>query len=330
MDGDTFQVVSNKEEQAITSIDNFSGYIESDSELAKVNFPPQVSSNFVFQMPKQNIPSCLKKRGDKSFKSSNIETAVKHYSDAILSIRYLLRQGLIDMMSLNNKMLVPVIVPCNLNLALCYLKLSEAILLKNPKNKLKDEYLEKCIKVCDDVVKLWDMQKTQSTTSDKKQMTKIKAAKAYVRKGKALEMLNRIPEATGCFNRVLKIDKNNALAKEALLKIGAKHDASANPIPSIRTEEIHSLKNRDLFKRSEANTASLSGDQDLSRIDNELLRGVNTQRIQMDLNGQNTAAEMEELIGLRGALILIVRIIFDIIGGLFGYGTISPTYYNYM
>lgn len=40
MDGDTFQVVSNKEEQAITSIDNFSGYIESDPELAKVNFPP--------------------------------------------------------------------------------------------------------------------------------------------------------------------------------------------------------------------------------------------------------------------------------------------------
>ena len=38
MDGDTFQVVSNKEEKAINTIDNFGAYIDTDDELKDVKF----------------------------------------------------------------------------------------------------------------------------------------------------------------------------------------------------------------------------------------------------------------------------------------------------
>ena len=40
-------------------------------------------------------------------------------------------------------------------------------------------------------------------------------------------------------------------------------------------------------------------------------------------------SEMRELEGLSGIIILLVRIILDICGGLFGFGTLSPTNYNY-
>ena len=327
MDEDTFQVVTNKEEQAITSIENFGTYIDTDEELSTVRPPFKKSPNSL-KLAKKTIPSVLKKRGDKAYKSSDLNSAVKNYSEAILSIRYLLRQGLIDMMSLNQSMLLPVIVPCNLNLALCYLKLSEALILSDSKDLLKDEFLLKCIRVCEDVIKLWDMQKTQKLVKGKKQLTKIKVAKAYVRKGKALEMLGRISEATECFNRVLKMDPGNALAKEALLKIGAKKEASTSPIFNVHNEDFSELKNRDLFRNSEQNTVSA----ETERIDNSLLNrngNLTTGSIPLNLNNQETA-NLEELQGLKGAIILVFRIIFDIIGGLLGYGTISPTYYNYM
>jgi hypothetical protein len=86
-----------------------------------------------------------------------LDEAVTNYSNAILSIRYLLREGIIDMNSLNSGYVGPVIVPCNLNLALCYLKLSEGLILKNAQDKRKDQLLEKCVKVCDDVLTLWKM-----------------------------------------------------------------------------------------------------------------------------------------------------------------------------
>lgn len=142
--------------------------------------------------------------------------------------------------------------------------------------------------------------------------------------------MNKIAEASNFYQTVLKIDPSNGLAKEALLKIGAKKEAQTNPVLSMKCEEIGNLKNRDLFKKSEK-TASLSGDLEYPGLDNRLMRGVNAQRrISRERSANTDTAEMEELQGLRGALILIVRIIFDIIGGLLGYGTISPTYYNYM
>ena len=240
------------------------------------------------------------------------------------------------MNSLNSGYVGPVIVPCNLNLALCYLKLSEGLILKNAQDKRKDQLLEKCVKVCDDVLKLWEMQKSQKQTGgkDKQFIDSIKACKAYVRKGKALEMQDRKSDAIDCYNKVIKIDPQNTLAKEALLKIWAKQDASSQvqnvkPIVETNTTTMP-FPSWDQFKKSEGNSASISGDDDLPMISNRLPMGLNSnQRMQINMAEQQQE-EMEELSGLKGALILIVRIIFDIIGGLFGYGTISPTYYNYM
>lgn len=39
MDGDTFQVVSNKEEKAIQNVDDFGAYIEKDPDLKEVSPP---------------------------------------------------------------------------------------------------------------------------------------------------------------------------------------------------------------------------------------------------------------------------------------------------
>lgn len=94
----------------------------------------------------------MKKKGDSCFKENDISSALKYYSDAILSIRYLLREGLIDMVHMNEVFMSALIVPCNLNLSLCYLKLTEELLLLNTESDGLKENLEKCIVCCEDVI----------------------------------------------------------------------------------------------------------------------------------------------------------------------------------
>lgn len=72
----------------------------------------------------------------------------------------LISQGIIDLETLNNEYLKQLILPCNLNMALCFLKT----------NKFK-----KCIKMCNDALKI-----------DKNNL------KAFLRKAKAQEMLHEV------------------------------------------------------------------------------------------------------------------------------------------
>lgn len=99
----------------------------------------------------------------------------------------------------------------------------------------------------------------------------------------------------------------------------------------VKNSKSTNLIRKDTLKISEPNSGSVSGDNDVMSLEHRF-RGSQRNRQQRFQNIDNTLQQenLEELSGLKGALILIVRIIFDIFGGIFGYGTISPTYYNYM
>lgn len=129
----------------------------------------------------------------------------------------------------------------------------------------------------------------------------------------------------------MKIDSENTLAKEGLLKINAKKEAYISEKKKVKNPKSTNLLRKDTVKLSDNNSGSVSGDNDVMSLEHRF-RSRQRNPLHQFHSIDNTLQQenLEELTGLKGALILIVRIIFDIFGGLFGYGTISPTYYNYM
>lgn len=113
-----------------------------------------------FQIPKRKIPFKHKSDADDYYKQSEYNIAIKLYSEAILAIRMLISEGIIDLETLNTEYLKQLILPCNLNMALCFLKINQ---------------YQKCVKMCDDALKIDE-----------------KNVKALLRKGKALEMLQDV------------------------------------------------------------------------------------------------------------------------------------------
>lgn len=122
------------------------------------------------------------------------------------------------------------------------------------------------------------------------------------------------------------------LAKEGLLKVNAKNEANDLEIKKkVKNSKSTNFLRSDPTRISEGNSASLSGENDILSLENRFgtkhkIRMRNLARME----NSPTEEPLEELTGLKGAIILIVRIIIDIIGSILGYGTISPTYYNYM
>ena len=114
----------------------------------------------------------MKLKADNEYRKGNFTEAIKYYSSGVLSIRMLIREGNIDLETLNTKYVKQLILPCNLNMSLCLLKTG---------------MYEKCIKVCDDALKI-----------DKN------SVRAYMRKGKALEITSKVL-------KILKWFQNNLI-----------------------------------------------------------------------------------------------------------------------
>ena len=73
-------------------------------------------------MSKLSIPFYEKERGTQFFLKAEYVEAIRCYSKAILGCQYLAKDGVLTEYEKYN---LEVQIPCNLNIALCYMKLKE-------------------------------------------------------------------------------------------------------------------------------------------------------------------------------------------------------------
>eukprot|EP00357_Protocruzia_adherens_P033684 CAMPEP_0114984740 /NCGR_PEP_ID=MMETSP0216-20121206/7446_1 /TAXON_ID=223996 /ORGANISM="Protocruzia adherens, Strain Boccale" /LENGTH=323 /DNA_ID=CAMNT_0002346913 /DNA_START=24 /DNA_END=995 /DNA_ORIENTATION=- len=113
--------MSDKGEVQGQAVEDTDGGELNKEEIPDVNDP---YDEILEEENKFDIPALEKERGTVLFRQQKYEEASKHYAKAILAVTYLFSSGMIE----ERKELAPQLVdevqiPCNLNLALCYLKL---------------------------------------------------------------------------------------------------------------------------------------------------------------------------------------------------------------
>lgn len=124
---------------------------------------------------------------------------------------------------------------------------------------------------------------------------------------------------------VLKHERGNRLAKEALEKFRKSKNIEKELRGRFKKKGKRNRKVSEYMMKAFQRPQMASNDG--SEIGEDSLRGsvANTVIPGMGRPGEGAT----ELQGISGALILVFRIACDIVGGVIGYGILSPTYYKY-
>lgn len=141
----------------------------------------------------------------------------------------------------------------------------------------------------------------------------------------------------------MEIENGNRAAIEGLVNIKKKRENEHEILDEMTKEDKKSsfegenliIKGKPgfLIKELQSEESSKEEDQEIAPFlrPNEITKEIRKMRNTRERGVCNEESELqiEELEGIGGALILIFRIICDIIGSIFGYGVLSPVYYNY-
>lgn len=154
---------------------------ENTKNESETNEPLDLDQNEYKNIPQKEVPMYEKDKGTEYFKNGNIEMAAKSFSKAVLALRLMTQNNEITAQEITDVYLDRVIIPCNLNISLCYYNMQN---------------YESCVTFCNQVQQI-----------DKANI------KALLRRSKSYIKLKNYDEAREDLKLILKKEPNN---KDAL------------------------------------------------------------------------------------------------------------------